>query len=82
MADGEKKYPPKIKLTGLWERQTDKGQTYYVGNLNAAVKLVMFKNRDKKGPKDPDWVIFMQESTPPAQTGGGYQSGTPHGKVT
>jgi hypothetical protein len=56
-----------IKLTGLWERTrrgNTEGQFYLVGRLGAA-KILAFKNHRKESDADPDWNLFLTESTLP-----------------
>ena len=49
-----------IKLTGLWENTTKRGETYFKGNLGSGQVLV-FKNKYKKGENDPDYVMYLAE---------------------
>jgi hypothetical protein len=49
-----------IQLTGLWENTDKNRNTYYSGNLGNA-KLVIFKNTYKKEPKQPDYIIYLDE---------------------
>lgn len=48
-----------IKLTGVWQKTSAKGVTYFTGRLGAA-KLVILPNRDKKTDSDPDFHVFVQ----------------------
>jgi hypothetical protein len=53
-------YAPLTKLTGVWQKTSAKGVTYFVGRLGAA-KLVILPNRDKKVDADPDFFVYAQE---------------------
>ena len=48
----------KVKLTGLWENTTTKGEVYYSGSLGTA-KLLIFKNSFKEKDNDPDFNLFL-----------------------
>ena len=54
----EKKEGNKVKLTGLWDNVTTKGETYMKGSLGVA-KLLIFKNSFKEKETDPDWNLFL-----------------------
>jgi len=61
---------PMVKLTGLYEKTSQKGTRYFVGRLGNA-KLLMFANQDKKAETDPDWLVYVQErSAEPKQDAG------------
>ncbi len=49
---------PMVKLAGLYEKTSAKGNKYFIGRLNGA-RLLMFANMDKKG--EPDWYLYVQE---------------------
>jgi hypothetical protein len=49
-----------IKIAGLYEKTSAKGNRYFVGRLNGA-RLLMFANTEKQGEKDPDWHLYVQE---------------------
>jgi hypothetical protein len=49
-----------VKLAGLYEKTSQKGNRYFIGRLGNA-RLLMFANTDKKDEKDPDWWLYVQE---------------------
>lgn len=51
---------PMVKLAGLYEKTSAKGNRYFVGRLNGA-RLLVFANTDKKEASDPDWLLYVQE---------------------
>ncbi len=53
---------PMVKLAGLYEKTSQKGNRYFIGWLNGA-RLLMFANTDKKGEQEPDWFLYVQEGT-------------------
>ncbi len=53
---------PMVKLAGLYEKTSQKGNKYFIGRLGNA-RLLMFANADKKGEQEPDWFLYVQERT-------------------
>jgi len=53
---------PMVKLAGLYEKTSQKGNHYFIGRLNGA-RLLMFQNQDKKQDSDPDWWLYVQEKS-------------------
>jgi hypothetical protein len=51
---------PMVKIAGLYEKTSQKGNRYFIGRLNGA-RLLMFANTDKKQESDPDWLLYVQE---------------------
>ncbi|HEV8713303.1 MAG TPA: hypothetical protein VGX03_10795 [Candidatus Binatia bacterium] len=51
---------PMVKIAGLYEKTSQKGNKYFIGRLNGA-RLLMFANTDKKQEGDPDWFLYVQE---------------------
>lgn len=54
----------------LWIKTSVKGE-YMTGNItigNQTVKVVAFKNTDKKNPKEPDWRILESKPLSPTST--------------
>ena len=47
------------RLTGLFERKTKDGETYLAGNLSRSSRLVILRNRYKRGGTDPDYYVFL-----------------------
>lgn len=48
-----------LSLCGLWARKDKNGVEYYVGKLTYTTKLMVFKNKNKSGSKDPDYYITI-----------------------
>lgn len=46
---------PMVKIAGLYEKTSQKGNRYFIG------RLLMFANTDKKQESGPDWFLFVQE---------------------
>lgn len=55
---------PMVKLAGLYEKTSQKGNRYFIGRLNGA-RLLMFANQNKQTDKDPDWFLYVQERSEP-----------------
>lgn len=51
---------PMVKLAGLYEKTSQKGNRYFIGRLGNA-RLLMFANQDKKAETDPGWWLYVQE---------------------
>ena len=50
--------------TGLWEKTSQKGNTYYSGKIKIDEKeyyLTLFKN-NKTNEKQPDFKVFLKDS--------------------
>lgn len=47
-----------VQIGALWKNENKDGETYLSGTFGAA-KLLVFKNKWKKGEKDPDYKIFV-----------------------
>ncbi len=51
-----------VRLGGLWMQTSKDGKTrYWQGRLGGA-RMVIFKNRNKKGEKDPEFILYVQNS--------------------
>lgn len=48
------------KIGALWFRQSSKGTKYFSGILNDK-QIVIFKVKEKKSEKSPDYEIFLSE---------------------
>lgn len=55
-----------IKISGLWINQTKEGGVQYLsGSWGPAVKILVFKNKNKRADsKDPDYNFFLAPSEP------------------
>jgi len=51
---------PMVKIAGLYEKTSQKGNRYFIGRLNGA-RLLMFANPGKQSDTDPDWYLYVQE---------------------
>jgi hypothetical protein len=51
---------PKVLLTGLWQRESRRGNVYYQVRLGVA-KIVMLKNTAKQSETEPDYLLYAQE---------------------
>ena len=49
-----------IKLSGLWMKKDKNGNTYFSGSLNGA-NILIFKNKSKEKPNQPDYNFFVAE---------------------
>jgi hypothetical protein len=50
-----------IKASGLWLNKSDKGVSFFRGNLGG-VRVVIFKNTFKKeGSNEPDYEMYFDE---------------------
>jgi len=59
-----------VRLTGLWKEGTEAGDEYLVGSISPTSKLLIFVNREKAKPADPDYVAYIaapQEREPAKQ---------------
>ena len=48
-----------VRFAGLYEHTSKKGNPYFVGRVNATMKIVMLKNMKKEKDGDPDWHLFL-----------------------
>jgi len=48
-----------IKITGLWKEKSKEGKTYYKGNLNKNIKILLFKNEDKTNENSPEFEVYI-----------------------
>lgn len=51
--------------TGLWQKESKNGNTYYSGKLkinDKEYKLQLFKSENKKSEKSPDYTLFIRDS--------------------
>jgi len=50
-----------IELCGLWLQKTKANDTYMTGKVGNT-KFLVFRNKYKKSPKEPDYRIFQQKT--------------------
>jgi len=50
----------KEKPGALWKRASKKGTTFLSGEING-VQVVIFKTKEKRTEKSPDYVVFKSE---------------------
>lgn len=53
-----------IVAGGLWLRKSKKQESYMVGTLGG-VKVLIFKNKQKRGEHDPDYVLCFDHAPRP-----------------
>lgn len=53
-----------IKLCGLWKTEDKDGGIFFSGKLSYSSRLLVFKNKFKKGEKDPDLIVYLAEHKP------------------
>lgn len=49
----------KVRLTGLWEQESDTGAVYLVGNLSPSANLLILENQYKETHSDPSHIAFI-----------------------
>ena len=49
---------PMVRIAGLYEKTSQKGNKYFIGRLGSA-RLLMFANQDKKQASDPYWWLYV-----------------------
>lgn len=57
----EEQAAPKIKIGGLWKKESKDGTVFYSGNLSYSSNILLFKNRYKKSEKDPDLILYIAQ---------------------
>jgi hypothetical protein len=55
--------PNLIKITGLWKQRT-KDNVEYLSVQIGTIKLLVFKNKNKRTSNDPDWNLFLAPVEP------------------
>lgn len=67
--DKNKRFLPRVKVGGLWKRQTEDGQDFLVGELQFA-RIMIFVNEDKMkpgaNPRSPDFMMYVGQGLPKA----------------
>lgn len=50
-----------MRVCGLFERNAagDNPYRYLTGRLNEETRVVVMPNREKSGPDDPDWILYL-----------------------
>ena len=54
---------PEESIGALWERT--KGNNTYMTGVIKGIKVVVFKNKQKKEGKQPDWRVFIWKEKKP-----------------
>ena len=67
---------PLIRLAGLFECESAKGNKYFTGLLNSGAKLVMLVNKDKQADNEPDWLLYLTERRRRGETNKRDEDGT------
>lgn len=52
----------KVRLTGLWRNESEKGSIYLVGSMSPSSKLLVLENQYKESQGDPDYVAFVTKN--------------------
>lgn len=52
-----------IRLGGVWLQEKN-GKKYMSGALTNSCKILIFKNENKKGQSDPDWILYLAPKEP------------------
>ena len=50
-----------IKLAALWLKENEKSGKFFVGSVNDTTSIFIFKNKNKKSDKHPDYEVFLAE---------------------
>jgi hypothetical protein len=70
----------KVKLGGVWKRNSKDGRVYYQGKISDNMKILIFEVQ-KKNEKQPDLEVFLAPADrpqPPAEGEvGGEKANTP-----
>lgn len=54
-----------IRIGGLWINKTKDNVQYLSGNWGSSIKILVFKNKNKRSDsKDPDYQIFLAPNEP------------------
>lgn len=62
------------RVGALWEKVSKKGDSYFSGVLNipevpgGEIKIILFKTKEKKTDKSPDWQIYEKDEEPSKPT--------------
>jgi hypothetical protein len=48
-----------IMLTGLWKKESKDGKVFYSGRLGYGASLLLFRNDQKRGDRDPDLIVYV-----------------------
>lgn len=63
-----------IRLTGLWRNRDHRGKDYLSGSLQS-LRILIFNNNYHQSGSDPDYILYVCQSTRPGQNqGGGFGS--------
>lgn len=52
----------KVRLTGLWKNESDKGSIYLVGSMSPSSNLLVLENKYKESEGDPDYIAFITKN--------------------
>jgi len=52
---------PKIKIGGLWKKESKDGTVFYQGGLSYSSNLLIFKNKFKRSERDPDLLLYVSQ---------------------
>jgi uncharacterized protein (DUF736 family) len=63
-----------IRLTGLWRNRDSKGKDYLSGSLQS-LRILIFNNNYHQSGSDPDYILYVCQSTRPQGQQGQGQGG-------
>lgn len=58
----QQQLPPRVRISGLWQSETKKGQTYWSGS-NGSVRYSIWPNGYAEGENDPTHVLYIEPVT-------------------
>ncbi len=59
-----------VKVTGLWENETSRGDKYFSGSIGGA-KILIFKNGYKDKDNQPDYILYFANKQRDEEGGNG-----------
>ena len=51
----------KVKIGGLWKKESKDGTVFYQGNLSYSSNILIFKNKFKRNERDPDLLLYIAQ---------------------
>jgi hypothetical protein len=49
------------KVGALWRKKKAGGEEFFAGEVNSPGSVLIFKNKRKSGPRDPDYIITQDD---------------------
>lgn len=53
--------PNRLKVSGLWERKTKNGLTFWTGDFTYGTQIEIWPNSKKKSDKEPDLLVYVAD---------------------